>query len=136
MGQNFSGDIFTQLPMVKSKRSSRLLWLIVLSLCSFFAVIYGTRLATTVYTARLIDQQAVRVAEEQQRQQVLQQQLAYVRSDAYIEEVARNDLGMVLPGDELWVVVDSPPPLTTTLAVDVTTVAPPFWQAWLDQLGW
>jgi len=127
--------------MVNPKRSSRLLWILVVSLCLFFAIIYGERLAATVYAERLIDQQAARVEEKKQRQQVLQQQLAYVRSDAYAEEVARNDLGMVLPGDELWVVVDSPQPMTTTAdtvnSVDIaTTVAPPFWQAWLDHLGW
>lgn len=122
--------------MVNSKRSSRLLWILVLSLCLFFAIIYGTRLAATVYTTRLIEQQAVRVEETKQRQQMLQQQLAYVQSDAYVEEVARNDLGMVLPGDESWVVVDSPQPLTAAPEVDATTVAPPFWQEWLDHLGW
>ena len=122
--------------MVNPKRSSRLLWILVLSLCLFFAIIYGTRLAATVYAERSIEQQVARVAEAKQHQQVLQQQLAYVRSDAYMEEVARNDLGMVLPGDESWVVVDSPQPLTAAPEVDATTVAPPFWQEWLDLLGW
>lgn len=123
--------------MANAKRNPRILWTIVLSFCLLFAVSYGGRLATKAYLERTIAQQTARIAEAKQRQQTLQQQMAYVRSDAYVEEVARNELGLVQPGDELLVVVARPQPRVAenpVMAAPVT-VAPPFWQAWLQRLG-
>ena len=77
------------------------------------------------------------MSEARQRQQALEQQLVYVRSDAYIEEAARNDLGMVQPGDELLIVVEGKS--ATTAASDAlaptTTDEPSLLQTWLKRLG-
>ncbi|MFZ4663628.1 MAG: FtsB family cell division protein [Caldilineaceae bacterium] len=123
--------------MTTSKRNPRLLWAIVLSLALLFVVTYGERLATKANLAAALVEQQARISEARQRQQALQQQLVYVRSDAYIEEAARNDLGMVQPGDELLIVVEGKS--ATTAASDAlaptTTDEPSLLQTWLKRLG-
>jgi cell division protein DivIC len=119
------------------KRNPRLLWAIVLFLTFLFVVTYGERLATKTKLEATLVAQETRLVEVRQRQQALQQQLIYVRSDAYIEEAARNNLGMVQPGDELLIVVEgqsaaapSPDALTPT-----TSDEPSLLQLWLKRLG-
>jgi cell division protein DivIC len=123
--------------MTTSKRNPRLLWAIVLSLALLFVVTYGERLATNANLAAALVEQQARISEARQRQQALEQQLVYVRSDAYIEEAARNDLGMVQPGDELLIVVEGKS--ATTAASDAlaptTTDEPSLLQTWLKRLG-
>lgn len=122
--------------MSNPKRNPRILWTIVLLFCLLFAVTYGERLATKAYLEATLVRQRAAIAQAKQRHQALQQQLAYVQSDAYIEETARNELGMMLPGDELLVIVESPPrTLAANEGVESMTVSPPFWQEWLQQLG-
>ena len=122
--------------MSNPKRNSRLLWTLVLSLFLLFVVSYAGRLAAKTYLEGALARQVVALEAAKQHQQVLQQQLAYVQSDAYIEEVARNELGMVQPGDELLVVVEAPSHSVTEGEVAPTTVLePPFWQEWLARLG-
>ncbi len=123
--------------MTAPKRNPRLLWAIVLFLTLLFVVTYGERLATKSQLEAALAAQNARLVEARQRQQHLQQQLLYVRSDAYIEEAARNDLGMVQPGDELLIVLEGKS--TTATAADAlapaTTNELPLWQIWLEQLG-
>ena len=123
--------------MTTSKRNPRLLWAIVLFLTLLFVVTYGERLATKANLAAALVEQQARISEARQRQQTLEQQLVYVRSDAYIEEAARNDLGIVQPGDELLIVVEGKS--ATTAASDAlaptTTDEPSLLQTWLKRLG-
>lgn len=122
--------------MSTPKRNPRILWTIVLCLCLLFAITYGGRLATKAHLEAEIVRQMARIEEAKQHQQALQQQLAYVRSDAYVEATARNELGMVHPGDEVLIVVDGPTPMTAESEVVVpAAVTPPFWQEWLQRLG-
>lgn len=123
--------------MANPKRNPRILWTIFLLVSLFFALSYGERLATKAQLERAIQDQIARVAEAKQRQQTLQQQVAYVRSDAYVEEVARNELGLVQAGDTLLVVVDSPQPMVAESEVTAPPPAtvPSLWQEWLQQLG-
>ena len=118
------------------KRNARILWTIVLSIFLLFLISYAGRLASSAYLEAEIDRQIAALAAAKDQQQALQQQLAYVRSDAYIEEVARNELGMVQPGDELLIVVEGPDTLLDAQAIDTAALEPPFWQQWLDRLGW
>jgi len=123
--------------MTTPKRNPRLLWAIVLFLTLLFVVSYGERLATKANLEAALVEQETRLVEARQRQQALQQQLVYVRSDAYIEEAARNNLGMVQPGDELLVVIEGKS-ITATAAdalAPATTNERPLWQIWLERLG-
>lgn len=122
--------------MAHPKRNPRILWTIVLLLCLFFAISYGARLTAKAKLEAAIQQQITRIAETKQRQVALQQQLTYVRSDVYVEEVARNQLGMIQEGDEVLIVVKgvsqaAPQPL----ADPATATQPPLWQEWLTALG-
>ena len=123
--------------MTTPKRNPRLLWAIVLFLTLLFVVSYGERLATKANLEAALVEQETRLVEARQRQQALQQQLVYVRSDAYIEEAARNNLGMVQPGDELLVVIEGKS-ITATAADALAPAATnerPLWQIWLERLG-
>ena len=123
--------------MARPQRNPRILWTIVLLLCLFFAISYGARLTAKANLEATITRQTARIAEAKQHQQALQQQLAYVRSDAYVEEVARNQLGMVQKGDEVLIVVKGVSHAAgQTPASDAgTTANPPFWQEWLTYWG-
>lgn len=123
--------------MTTPKRNPRLLWAIVLFLTLLFVVSYSERLATKANLEAALVEQETRLVEARQRQQALQQQLVYVRSDAYIEEAARNNLGMVQPGDELLVVIEGKS-ITATAAdalAPASTNERPLWQIWLERLG-
>ncbi len=123
--------------MSTPKRNSRILWTIFLSIFLIFLISYAGRLASGAYLEAEIDRQIASLAAAKAHQQALQQQLTYVRSDAYIEEVARNELGMVQPGDELLIVVEGPNTAAPDQAIATSAVLePPFWQQWLDRLGW
>lgn len=122
--------------MATPKRNPRILWLIVLFFCLFFAISYGARLTAMANLEASIQQQSARIAGAKQQQQALQQQLAYVRSDAYVEEVARNQLGMVQAGDEVLIVVKGVSQSAAQQTVDpATALNPPLWQEWLTYLG-
>lgn len=121
--------------MATPKRNPRILWLIVLSLCLFFAISYGARLTAMAHLEASIQQQSARIAAAKQQQQALQQQLAYVRSDAYVEEVARNQLGMVQAGDEVLIVVKGVSQPAQQTVDPATANNPPLWQEWLSYLG-
>ena len=122
--------------MAHPKRNPRILWTIVLLLCLFFAVSYGARLTAKAKLEAAIQQQITSIAEAKQRQVALQQQLTYVRSDAYVEEVARNQLGMIQEGDEVLIVVKGVSQAAPQPAADpATATQPPLWQEWLTALG-
>lgn len=123
--------------MATPKRNPVLLWAIVLCLALFFVVSYGQRLATKAYLEATLVDQKERLVAAQQRHQTLQQELAYESSDVYVEEAARNDLGMVQPGDELLIVVEgkSSTAVPATNIALPTTVEPPLWQQWLHRMG-
>lgn len=123
--------------MEQPKRNPRILWTIVVLLCLFFMISYGARLTAKANLEATITRQTARITEAKQRQQALQQQLTYVRSDAYVEEVARNQLGMVQKGDEVLIVVRgvSHPTAQTQTSDTATAINPPFWQEWLADWG-
>lgn len=122
--------------MAHPKRNPRILWTIVLLLCLFFAISYGARVTAKAKLEATIQQQLTRIDEAKQRQVALQQQLTYVRSDAYVEEVARNQLGMVQEGDEVLIVVKGVSHQAPTSTADpATTAQPSLWQEWLTALG-
>ena len=88
---------------------AHLVAIIIVGLSVFLIVDFGIK-AAELFQA---NQQARDLENELNRQhsirQTLQKRLDYVQSDAYVEEVARNELRWSLPGDTM-VVVMSPPP--------------------------
>jgi cell division protein FtsL len=81
-----------------------------------------------------------RIDQLKQENRQLSQELDYLHSDAYIEKVAREELGLVRPGD-VAVIIVSPDEKRDQLPVPTATPSPtpepdrvgvPNWQRWLS----
>ncbi len=108
-------------------------WLIVLALFVLIplAADFNARIVT-VQQMRQEEAQLTRdLATEQARQAQLQQQLEYVRSDAYVENWARVEARMARPG-EIAVVPVAPEPTYTPVALATPAPQPssPFDEWW------
>jgi cell division protein FtsB len=122
--------------MNQTSNRHSLVLLLLIGGCLLFIVGYTGRLAEQ---ARLQSEAVVwegRIAAAQQRQAELSEQLAYVRSEAYVHQEAREALNLVMPGDELVVLVEGtavPPAQRNVAGPSVTLVRPiPNWQQWLQ----
>jgi cell division protein FtsL len=62
----------------------------------------------------------------------LQQQIEQARTDAAIETIAREQLGLIRPGDHPLVLVDSGAPPPATPAPAPTPPPRPIWRQWYD----
>jgi cell division protein FtsB len=62
----------------------------------------------------------------------LQQQIQQARSDVAIEAIAREQLGLIKPGDHPLVVLSDRPPATQPAPAPRPAVPPPPWRQWLD----
>ena len=118
--------------------STQLLLLGVVTVLLFFIASYIGR--DLEYRAALaeLQQWESRLADERARGERLQQELRWVQGDAYLEEAARRELGMVRPGDTLVVPVPVVSAATATpaaaAAAPARAAAPaqPPWQTWRD----
>jgi cell division protein FtsL len=63
---------------------------------------------------------------------VLQQEIELARSDTAIEAIARQQLGLIKPGDHPLVVTSDRPPATPPPALQPPPPQPPPWRQWLD----
>ena len=123
--------------MATPKRDTRLLLIVVLGICLLFAITYAGRLARQAALNREVARWEQKNIESVKRQHALEAELRYIQSDAYIEELAHDELGMVKPDEELVVIVPAQQAaLTTTLLENEETEAKPFWHDWLARLGW
>jgi cell division protein FtsB len=125
--------------MSGSTHRVRLALIVLILFGLFFVAGYAGRLAERArLEGELVGWQS-RVVQAQGRQAQLQAQLAYVQSDAHIHKQAREQLGMVLPDDEVVIVVERTPaaPTPTPLATPAPVVhAPaaetPVWRLWWE----
>jgi cell division protein FtsB len=63
----------------------------------------------------------------------LQQQIEQARTDTAIETIAREQLGLVMPGDHPVVLVsDSAQPVVPPTPAPAATPPPPAWRQWWD----
>lgn len=63
---------------------------------------------------------------------VLQQEIELARSDTAIEAIARQQLGLIMPGDHPLVVTSDRPPVTPPPTLQPPPPQPPPWRQWLD----
>jgi cell division protein FtsB len=125
--------------MSDSAHRLRLALIVLILFGLFFVAGYAARLAERArLEGELVGWQG-RVVQAQGRQAQLQAQLEYVQSDAHVHEQAREQLGMVLPGDELIILVKRTPtaPTPTPMATPATPGQPlpletPIWQLWWE----
>ncbi len=119
---------------------SRLGILLLIAFCLIFISSYTNRLVQKAQIDQEIQEWDQRIAEAEEQQLELLQELAYVQSDAYIESAARNDLDMARPGDTVLMVMDNanipPQPVVTQPDTVEVTKQPenntsPNWLQWI-----
>ena len=118
-----------------SPRTSHLALIVMIGLCLLFIVSYAGRVVQRTYLEADTVHWEAKIAQAEANTFVLAAERSYVESDAYIQEKARNELGLVQPGDALVIVVPSTPtPVITPAALEesVQNTEKANWQQWLD----
>ncbi len=124
--------------MPTPKRDTRLLSLILVGVCLVIIVTYMGRLVTKANLDAQIAQKTAAIAAAAENQLALEAEWRYVRSDAYLQEEAHDELNLMQADEEIIVVVTIVPPAAenTPATVDEATMpTEPFWRRWLAQLG-
>lgn len=111
----------------------RVAWVVGLTL----AGVYAVRLANLALEVRTAQQQQARMEREVARLQAQVEALstaaAEAETDAYVERVAREQLDMARPGDQVFVPVPAPSPVPEP-AAEPPPAAPSVWDRVLDWL--
>jgi cell division protein FtsB len=120
---------------------SRIGLLLLIALCVLFVSSYTSRLVRKAHVEQEITEWEQSIAAAEQRQLELEAELDYVNSSAYIEERAREELGMGREGDTVIIVVASTEVPEMPVAMYETTVdktssgsaspAEPTWRQWM-----
>jgi cell division protein FtsB len=122
-----------QLPSLVVQPGRRVVWVVGLTL----AGVYAVRLANLALEVRTAQQQQARMEREVARLQAQVEALstaaAEAETDAYVERVAREQLDMARPGDQVFVPVPAPSPLPEPEAA-APPPAPSVWDRLLDWL--
>jgi cell division protein FtsB len=122
--------------MTTPKRDIRILVALVLSFCLIFAITYTNRLARKSHLEVEIAQWEAKIEQSAEHRHALEAELAYVQSDAYIEQLAHDELGLAKEGEVIAVVIPATQQLAAPTAPAVSTTSPmPFWRQWLERLG-
>jgi cell division protein FtsB len=117
------------------RRNPHLLLAVMIGLCLIFVVSYAGRLAKLAAAEANVDHWQVRVQQAEDHTLRLIDEDAYVGSDAYIHQQARNELGLVQAGDALVIAIPSTPTpavLKEAKGVEKKVVEKANWQRWLD----
>jgi cell division protein FtsB len=130
--------------VTKKKRQSIVSWpkvvtVVTFTLVAILTVDFGRKALDLYRIQRQVEWLKQQVAAEQQVNQELQETLDYVSSDAYVEEIARERLKLVKPGETAVGVVLQPSEAVSA-SDGVTGAEPadaepaPYWQQWADLL--
>lgn len=109
--------------------------LILVGILIAMALVIGLDARSSANKANNPDEQMIsaRLSSEQQRNKQLVMTLTYVNSDDYVADYARNEAGMILPGEVRVVPMFDPPlPTSTPLPPPISAVAEPStpFEAW------
>jgi len=130
-----------------AQRNVRIFWLALLGLLLFFSVSYTGRLLERAHMLAQVAQWEQRIDAAKARQADLIAQRNFVRSDAYVAWVAREQLGLAQEHDKVVIVVADE--TVSSAAVNEVSSAgqdrradvgsareasPPRWRQWLAQL--
>ncbi|MEZ4867586.1 MAG: septum formation initiator family protein [Caldilineaceae bacterium] len=126
--------------MTTPRRDRRILLLFLAIFSLIFLGSYASRLAAKAHLDAEIGQWQGRIARAQQRQADLAKELTYIHSDAYVQEKARDELGLIRPDEELVIVLTAQPPTIPVAAAQPTTAALAVdqnsnWRSWLALFG-
>jgi cell division protein FtsB len=111
--------------------------IVTFTLVAVLSVDFGRKALENYQIRRQVEWLQQQVKAEQDTNQALQDRLEYAQSDAYVEEAARESLGLVKVGEVPVVVVQGAQSPSSTSTQEGTTAAPggeptPYWQQWRD----
>ncbi|MBX7160283.1 MAG: septum formation initiator family protein [Acidimicrobiia bacterium] len=117
------------------RRRTRMILPVLLVVAVLSAVVLGfvSPIRQLLAQERRIDETQSKADELDAKNQRLNERIDQLQRDTVVEQIAREELGLVMPGEEAYVLVPAPPttaaPPTTKpkpdLAVAPTTIAPP-----------
>jgi len=116
--------------------------IVTITLVAVFTIEFGRRALDNYHVQRQVEWLRGVVAAEEEENEALQERLAYVSSDTYVEEIARERLKMVKEGEAAVVVLpESTEELSATTSQSVTESPvdepEPYWRQWWDLFfGW
>ena len=119
------------------QRDLRLIFFVLIGLCLLFVVGYVQRQQEMDAALEEVAAKQAQIDEDVRTQQELLSALEDSKDSAQVAAIARDELGMVLPGDQVIVPIEPPPTPTLTVlqtqaqAQPRAVVQPP-WQQWLD----
>ncbi len=130
--------------MTRKKRQGiaslpKIVAIVTFTLVAALTVDFGRKALDNYYIQRQVDWLKQQVAIERDTHDELQAELDYTSSDAYVEEIARERLKLVQPGEAAVVVL---PEEGDTQAASGDTALPggaeeaplPYWRQWADLL--
>lgn len=88
--------------------------IIVTTICLFLVVDFGRRTAASYQIKGEVERLQQEVAAARARREALDARLAYVKSDDYVEEIARTQLKWAREGETVVVVMATPQPAPST----------------------
>lgn len=123
---------------VLSRNQGRIAILVLLLVCIYFIVIFGEQAWRANRLEAELDQQRASIdaiRRENEQLAVRAEQLNSPAYDAYVEQVARRDLGLARPGETVVIVPRQPAAPAPTLALaPVSEDDRQNWQLWIDAI--
>ena len=109
--------------------------IVVVTVCLFLVIDFGRRTASNYQIKAEETRLGTELADSQSRHAALEARLAYVQSDAYVEEIARTQLKWAREGETVVVVMPTPQAQSQAQAdgqpAAINGVVPESpWQAW------
>jgi len=122
--------------MSTPKRDTKLIFIVVVGVCLFLVMTYASRLSRQASVNQEVARWEDKIVMASARQHALKAEWRYVQSDAYVEQLAHDEFGMVKPGEELVVIVpaDQSADLAAVLEDEQEQIVP-FWRQWLNRFG-
>jgi len=122
-------DLFIMASTVKKSKKSnwpvaQFIAIVILTIAVFLIVDFGRRTAIGYRIHQEEKRLEVELTELQTTHEALLTELEYVQSDAYIEEIARNELKMSQVGETVIVVMDTPQSAYKPIQVRIEPVFP------------
>lgn len=115
-------EMSTQRP---ARRTARFLVLLVTVLLVGNAILGDRGYLSLIRAADEVEQLSQSIAAVQARNDALRENARQLREEAWrIEELARGELGLMQPGEKLFIVTDRPPAAATDVG-EVAEAAPP-----------
>ena len=118
----------------------KIVTIVTLTLVAILVVDFGRKALDRYHVQRQVEWLEQQVVAEKEEMEVLQERLAYVSSDAYVEKIARERLKTVKAGETTVVLIpgSTDQPSDDTTAIPATQGAEeepkPHWQQWWDLL--